>query len=110
MTVGEEIRIRGLVQGVGFRPAVWREARARDLVGSVRNDADGLLIRVWGEPRDVDGFVRALRPPPLARIDVLERRRLYEPPVQQRFVILPSEPGPGHTGIAADAATCMACI
>jgi hydrogenase maturation protein HypF len=110
MTVGEEIRIRGLVQGVGFRPAVWREAQARDLVGSVRNDGDGVLIRIWGEPHDVDGFVRALRPPPLARIDALERRPLDEPPSQQRFEILPSAPGPAHTAIPADTATCMACV
>ena len=46
---GELIRVRGLVQGVGFRPAVWHLAGELHLQGEVLNDAAGVLIKVWGE-------------------------------------------------------------
>ena len=47
--LGERIRIRGAVQGVGFRPTVWRIARDLGVVGSVANDGEGVLIEAWGE-------------------------------------------------------------
>jgi len=43
---GVRIRVRGTVQGVGFRPMVWRIARELGVVGDVANDAEGVLIRV----------------------------------------------------------------
>ena len=66
------IRIRGQVQGVGFRPFVWRLARARGLGGEVLNDAEGVLIHAEGP--DLPGFLAALRAeaPPLSRIDAVE--------------------------------------
>ena len=42
-----EIRIRGAVQGVGFRPCVWQLARAMALCGEVCNDGAGVLIRLF---------------------------------------------------------------
>ena len=44
-----EIRVRGRVQGVGFRPTIWRMAHELGLAGEVRNDAEGVLLRVGGE-------------------------------------------------------------
>ncbi|MEZ7979003.1 MAG: acylphosphatase, partial [Myxococcota bacterium] len=44
----QEIRVRGAVQGVGFRPFVWRLAREEGLVGFVMNDGDGVLIHATG--------------------------------------------------------------
>ena len=62
--------MRGLVQGVGFRPTVWRVARALGLAGDVRNDGSGVLIRLWGERALRDAFCERLLAecPPLARI------------------------------------------
>ena len=69
--VAMEIRVRGRVQGVGFRPTVWRIARELDLVGEVLNDAEGVLVRVGGRPGAIEDFIARLErePPPLARID-----------------------------------------
>ncbi len=118
----ESIRVRGLVQGVGFRPTVWRLARACGLRGDVRNDGEGVLIRVCGsvagDDAGVSGFLRRLREecPPLARIDAIERCPIADPQaladLAQRhdFVILESAATAVHTGIVADAATCAACV
>ena len=66
--VALEIRVRGTVQGVGFRPNVWRLARAHAVSGDVRNDAAGVLINACGDPEDVKRFVALLLSdaPPLA--------------------------------------------
>ncbi|HBL13140.1 MAG TPA: hypothetical protein DD379_17430, partial [Cyanobacteria bacterium UBA11162] len=53
----EKIRVRGTVQGVGFRPTVYRLAKACKLKGEVCNDGEGVLIRVWGKAESVDEFV-----------------------------------------------------
>ncbi len=109
---GERIRVRGLVQGVGFRPTVWRLANARQLRGDVINDGDGVLVRIWAKSQDIDAFCRDLYKncPPLARIDALEREPLTAPaPAADGFVIAASRTTDVHTGIVADAATCAAC-
>ncbi len=51
--VAVEIRVRGRVQGVGFRPTVYRIARELELSGEVLNDPQGVLVRVGGSPRAV---------------------------------------------------------
>ncbi|HSO84831.1 carbamoyltransferase HypF [Thiocapsa sp.] len=118
----ESIRVRGLVQGVGFRPTVWRLARACGLRGDVRNDGEGVLIRVCGSVAGYDpgvsGFLNRLLKecPPLARIDSIERRPIADPQAladltqQDDFVILESAATAVHTGIVADAVTCAACV
>src|SRR5687768_11024826 len=64
------LKVRGVVQGVGFRPFVFRVARDLGLSGWVRNDGDGVAIHLQGEPEALDAFVRQLeaQPPPAARI------------------------------------------
>ena len=109
----ESIRVRGLVQGVGFRPTVWRLARDCGLSGDVRNDGAGVLIRLLGQAAVIDDFVaRLIREcPPLARIDALERSvpgEAFES-APGGFSIVASDGGDVHTGVVADAATCAAC-
>jgi hydrogenase maturation protein HypF len=110
-TAGEAIRVRGLVQGVGFRPAVWRLASELGLDGDVRNDAEGVLIRVWGSASRRDELCRRLYAecPPLARIAGVDRSALAATPPVQGFRIVASAGGEVRTGIVPDAATCEAC-
>lgn len=109
---GEEIRVRGMVQGVGFRPTVWRLAHDIGLIGQVRNDSDGVLIRAWGNAALLDRFVARLRDecPPLARIDRIERRALAPDAGVEGFCIVPSAGGHVHTGVVPDAMLCADCL
>lgn len=108
--VAVEIRIRGRVQGVGFRPTVWRFARELGLDGEVLNDASGVVIRACGNAADIDALLDRLNsePPPLAQIDAVERRALAAP-LPSGFHIGDSRPGMVRTEIAPDAAICAVC-
>lgn len=108
----ESIRIRGLVQGVGFRPTVWRLAKRCRLAGRVWNDAEGVLIQVVGPKRSIDELVRLLQAerPPLSSIDAIEREPSKEPVCVSGFSIVESQGGRVQTGIVPDAATCHACL
>lgn len=109
---GESIRVRGLVQGVGFRPTVWRLAHECDIAGDVCNDAQGVLIHAWGLPAARRDFVQRLRQeaPPLSRIDALESLPIEGDGPEQGFAITASASGEVHTAIVADAATCAECL
>ena len=110
---GEAIRVRGLVQGVGFRPAVWRLAHDCGVSGTVGNDAEGVLIHAWADTPVLDRFVAGLhdRCPPLGRIDSVERRAVADmSPSPGVFRIVASGGGLAHTGVAPDAVTCRACL
>ncbi len=106
------LRVRGLVQGVGFRPAVWRLAHELSLTGEVRNDAGGVLIRAAGPGPALQAFVERLRreAPPLSRIDEIEVTPLAGRAGESDFVIVESRGGAVRTGVVPDAATCPACL
>lgn len=109
--IGVEIRVRGTVQGVGFRPNVWRLARACAIVGDVRNDAGGVFIRALGEAPAIERFVALLRDdaPPLARIASIEVGPATAPIATNTFAIVASDGGRASTAIAPDAAVCATC-
>lgn len=109
MTEGLSIRIRGQVQGVGFRPFVWQVARAHGIAGEVLNDPEGVLIHALGP--DLPAFVAALSRdlPPLARVDAVEvtpHRFVTRP---DGFAIAASRGAGAETRVTPDAATCPAC-
>ena len=106
---GVQIRIRGKVQGVGFRPFVWQLARAQARCGDVCNDGDGVLVRLVGGD---DGFTAALADhcPPLARIDSTACIPYRWAATPQDFTIRESGAGRMRTQIVPDAATCPACL
>jgi len=106
-----EIRVRGTVQGVGFRPTVWRLARENDLVGHVLNDSRGVLIRATGEKKRIARFLSYLQanPPPLSCIESLDIHHLDEVVTFESFCIERSIGGETRTNVTADAATCPAC-
>lgn len=108
---GLQISIRGKVQGVGFRPAVWQLAERLALRGEVRNDGAGVEIRLL-QPVDIAAFIRQLRRdlPPLARIDSIRVRPFHWRAPPQAFTIAPSRQGRMMTQVAPDAATCPACL
>ncbi len=110
--IGESIRIRGIVQGVGMRPTLWRLARDCNLRGEVWNDAEGVVLTAWGDEATLDEFIQRLRveAPPLAHIQAVERSRFTQGQPPEGFSIRPSHPGDTRTGVAADAATCPECL
>ncbi|MFG1416390.1 carbamoyltransferase HypF [Xanthobacter sp. V0B-10] len=107
----EEITVSGIVQGVGFRPFVYRLARRLGLAGHVRNVGDRVVIRAAGARADLDAFAAALRAeaPPLARVEQLSRAPASVP-AEEDFRILASGAGTVSAGVAPDVATCPACL
>ena len=113
LLVAEQLRVRGTVQGVGFRPAVWRLANELGLSGTVVNDAHGVSIVAVAAADVLDAFVIRLRSdaPPLARIESIERLAITLPqPLPTGFEIGASRCGSPACDVAADAAMCAACV
>jgi hydrogenase maturation protein HypF len=108
----EVIAVRGVVQGVGFRPFVYRLATEEGLAGFIGNDTGGVTIEVEGPAGRIDSFRRRLQAeaPPLSRIDsaiAIAAR----PTGETGFRIVASATGGQvSTGIPADAATCIDCL
>ena len=109
---GEGLRVRGRVQGVGFRPAVWRLAREEGLTGEVHNDGAGVHIEIWGPAPARARFRQRLtaEAPPLARIDAVEPVPTAAAAAPDAFRIAESRTGPANTGVVPDAPVCPACL
>lgn len=107
----EEIRIRGTVQGVGFRPTVYRIAKACGLKGNVCNDGEGVLIQASGSKTSIEEFIRRLYEecPPLAKINQLKRTPYKGKFNYDEFRISDSITTTVKTEIVPDAATCLQC-
>ncbi|HDR06096.1 MAG TPA: carbamoyltransferase HypF, partial [Candidatus Coatesbacteria bacterium] len=105
------IHVTGTVQGVGFRPFVYRLAAELGLAGFVHNDASGVWAEAQG-PRDaLDALLRRLKDeaPPLARIESVEAEEIAEAP-EAGFTIRESPlGGPQMTPVSPDVATCPDC-
>jgi hydrogenase maturation protein HypF len=110
---GEFIELRGVVQGVGFRPWVYQLAHEEGVRGSVRNDPSGVQVEAWAPPEVLDRFCTRLVAgrPPGAEIDQVVRRPLGGHAAPAEFTICES----GATGertlsIPADRAVCVECL
>ncbi len=103
------VRLRGAVQGVGFRPFVYRLATERQLTGWVRNDGEGVVAEVQGP--ELDDFLDTLRraPPPLARIEGFEATPV-SPRQDEDFKIIATGGGRVATAVTPDAAVCADCL
>ncbi len=109
--VGSHIWVKGIVQGVGFRPFVYTLAIQHQLTGWVRNTSRGVEIEINGSDEAVKGFIEQLRTqaPPLARLDSVEVEAVI-PNGYTTFEILESAPLPGEfIPISPDVAICADC-
>lgn len=106
------IRVHGLVQGVGFRPMVWRLARQHQIRGHVLNDGHGVTIHAVGTQERLRTFLTALteEPPVLAHIDEILAEPVPMGAVPDGFTIVESRSGEVVTGVVPDAAACADCI
>src|SRR5689334_11217785 len=108
-----QILVRGIVQGVGFRPFVFSQAQRRALKGRVLNNATGVLIDVEGEMTAIGQFIDEIRssPPPLSVIESVDRRDHLTPANYADFRIVGSDAGgEKFVPISADSATCVDCL
>ena len=107
-----EISVRGIVQGVGFRPFIYALAGRHGLTGLVRNDAEGVHIEAEGPAEELDLFLREIEEeaPPLAVVETVEWRPL---PIlgEREFRIEESREGLQRRALVSpDVATCEDCL
>jgi hydrogenase maturation protein HypF len=112
MSTGVRIHVRGIVQGVGFRPWVYRLATDTGITGRVHNGSAGVTIEAFGPAAAVDSFVRRLRrePPTSARIDGLETSELSADAPAEFRIEASDDVGTRQLTIGPDLATCPACM
>ncbi len=114
MTTRVQILVRGIVQGVGFRPFVYSLAVEASLKGVVFNTAGGVLIDVEGDGRAIERLLRAVeaRPPALSRIDSISRTDIPERAHYTDFLIIESsgDVGGRFVPVSPDIATCADCL
>ena len=108
------LRVTGTVQGVGFRPFVYRHATALGLAGFVLNDSMGVLIDVEGEPGDIAELTRLLvdDAPPLARVAavVAEQVETGLTPAAGFRIVESHDTGRPAVPVSVDTATCADCL
>ena len=112
MQVRKEIQVSGIVQGVGFRPYVYRLATDRNLEGNISNTPAGVTIQIQGPLERVEDFVARLpeEAPALAQITRVFVRELPCEP-SDHFEILASRGGENiSAGISPDVAVCSDCL
>jgi hydrogenase maturation protein HypF len=104
--------VRGVVQGVGFRPFVWRLAHGHGLVGSVRNTLDGVVIEAEGDPAAMDAFATEIvdHAPSLARVASLTVDRLELAGDRGFRIEMSGEAGEAVQPPPADAVVCTTCL
>jgi hydrogenase maturation protein HypF len=110
--VRRRLVVRGVVQGVGFRPFVYATASQLSLAGSVCNDSGGVVIEVEGSEPDVTEFARRLteQPPPLAVVESVESTTVAPLGGTGFRIASSSRSGAARTLASPDVATCADCL
>jgi hydrogenase maturation protein HypF len=111
LTKAQRIRVTGVVQGVGFRPFVWRLANELHITGWVKNDAAGVEIHAEGEAVALNELARRVcdEAPPLARVDAVTTQAAAHA-AHDGFTIVASTGGRVSTAIGHDTASCASCL
>ncbi|MFF4974020.1 carbamoyltransferase HypF [Streptomyces sp. NPDC001083] len=106
------VLVRGVVQGVGFRPYVYTLATGLDLRGHVTNTPEGVIAEVEGAPEAVARFCDgvAVHAPPLARVDSVDHEEMPATGDTTFSILASRTDGPARTLIPPDTATCAACL
>jgi hydrogenase maturation protein HypF len=108
-----QILVRGIVQGVGFRPFVYSLARRQSLRGQVFNNTTGVFIDVEGETGAIEQFIQEIKssPPPLSLVESVEQKQGLDYGIYTDFRIIESD-GRGEklASISPDVATCIDCL
>ncbi|MDR1082516.1 MAG: carbamoyltransferase HypF [Coriobacteriales bacterium] len=112
MTEARDLHICGIVQGVGFRPFVYRQATAHGLTGWVLNASDGVHIHLEGEKRALDDFIHSLPTcaPSASKIISIEVKEGSVEGSGGFFIRESDKGGKASTFIAPDIATCPECL
>lgn len=112
MRVG--IEIKGIVQGVGFRPTAYRYALANNLRGFIRNSSRGVHIEIQGEQKAINSFIKQLKtnPPIASKMDSFVIDHMDDENSEAEFTISHSETlnTSKSAGISPDLATCTQCL
>lgn len=107
---GRRIEIRGTVQGVGFRPWVYRVAHELGVTGRVHNHTRGVTVEAFGSPARLDALVARLREPAApARVRELVAEAIPAEPASDFVIVHSTGDGPRALSIPPDLATCPAC-
>jgi len=106
------IRVRGIVQGVGFRPFIFQLAHRHKLNGWVRNQSDGVEIEVAGPSGEIEEFVRNIsaKAPPLARVVKVEVSERAFAPLEGFHIVKSRALQSRSTLISPDVCTCSDCL
>lgn len=112
MTSARSIRVKGVVQGVGFRPFVFRLARANDLAGWVLNEKDGVDIHLEGTDPALNAFLEQLQTqaPPAARITAVDVQRAPKAGFTEFTIRDSSREGRPSVRISPDLSICDDCL
>lgn len=110
--VCQRIKLSGVVQGVGFRPFVWRQAKELNLTGWVRKDGHGLEIEVYGEAEQVQRLIERLQDeaPSMARVDSIVAQDAVVDCLAEGFYILNEQGKRAPAMVENDTAVCRDCL
>jgi len=107
-----QLRVTGIVQGVGFRPFIHNLAARMQLTGNVRNDSRGVLIEIQGPQEKLESFVAAMEDekPPLARIETVQVSEIESKPESAFRIEKSRSDAERFVLISPDIATCEDCL